>query len=464
MEVSLSETGGLSRRLEVAVPATEVAREVQQRLKRLSRTARLKGFRPGKAPLAVITKQFGDQVRAEVVNDLMRSSFAQAVTERNLRPAAGPRIEPIALGPESDLKYAAHFEVLPEIRVNAPDAISVERPSATVTDADVDAMIENMRAQRPVFTAVEREAHAGDRVRLDYQVQIGGKTLEGADLKDVHIVIGSRQAMPQLEEGLKGTRTGEHKTLTVTFPQEHANKTLAGQTAQLQLSIKAVEEQSLPAVDEDFFRAYGVEQGGLTEMRGEVRASMERELAEVIRSRVRVQILDALYRNNPLEVPQGMLDEQIQQLQIETARRLGIRDVNRLPARETVIEPARRRVALGLLISHLVQSEGIRVDRDRLQGRLADLVATYPNPEEARRAYLQDPEAMRQVESAVLEEQAIDWLLERAQVTDRPMTFKELTGFGQSAQESACDHEHNHDHEPQAPAEGQPAQQQVEGT
>ena len=159
-----------------------------------------------------------------------------------------------------------------------------------------------------------------------------------------------------------------------------------------------------------------------------------------------------------------MLDEQIQQLQIETARRLGIRDVNRLPARETVIEPARRRVALGLLISHLVQSEGIRVDRDRLQARLADLVATYPNPEEARRAYLQDPEAMRQVESAVLEEQAIDWLLERAQVTDRPMTFKELTGFGQGAQESAHDHEHNHDHEPQASAAGQPAQQQVEGT
>src|SRR4029077_16723080 len=188
----------LTRRLEVAVPATEVANEVQQRLKRLSRTARLKGFRPGKAPLAVITKQFGEQVRAEVVSDLMRSSFAQAVTQEKLRPAAGPRIEPIALGPESDLKYAAHFEVLPEIQVSPAESLALERPSASVTDADVDAMIENMRAQRPVFTQVERAARDTDRVVLDYQARIGGKVIEDGELKDVRVVLGTRQAMPEL--------------------------------------------------------------------------------------------------------------------------------------------------------------------------------------------------------------------------------------------------------------------------
>ncbi|HXN80399.1 MAG TPA: trigger factor, partial [Steroidobacteraceae bacterium] len=204
MQVSLSETGGLSRRLEVAVPATEVANEVQQRLKKLSRTARLKGFRPGKAPLAVITKQFGEQVRAEVLSDLMRSSFAQAVSQEKLRPAAGPRIEPLALGPESDLKYAAHFEVLPEIRVSPPDTLAVERPSASVTEADIDAMIENMRAQRPVFAPVQRAAHDSDRVLLDYQARIGGKPFEGAELSDVRIVLGARQAMPELEQGLLG--------------------------------------------------------------------------------------------------------------------------------------------------------------------------------------------------------------------------------------------------------------------
>jgi trigger factor len=442
MEVSLSETGGLSRRLEVAVPATEVAREVQQRLKRLSRTARLKGFRPGKAPLAVITKQFGDQVRAEVLSDLMRSSFAQAVSQEKLRPAGGPRIEPLALDPESDLKYAAHFEVLPDISINPPESLTVERPTAEVTETDIDAMIENMRAQKPVFTAVDREAHAADRVRLDYQARIGGKPIEGGDLKDVHVVLGSGQALPELEEGLKGVRAGEQRTLNVAFPATHPNKKLAGQSTELHLSIKAVEEQSLPAVDEEFFRTYGVEQGGLVEMRAEVRKSMEQELADVIRGRARGQILDALYRNNPVEIPRALLEEQVQQLQIETARRLGIRDASQLPRPEAFIEPAQRRVALGLLITHIVQSQGIKIDRERVLTRLSSLVEAYPNPDEARRAYLQNPEAMRQIESAVLEDQVVDFLLGRAQITERPMSFSELTGFGRAA----AGHEHDHDH------------------
>jgi trigger factor len=444
MEVSLSETGGLSRRLEVAVPATEVAKEVQQRLKRLSRTARLKGFRPGKAPLAVITKQFGDQVRAEVLSDLMRSSFAQAVNQEKLRPAGGPRIEPIALGPESDLKYAAHFEVLPEISINPPESLEVERPTAEVSETDIDAMVENMRRQRPAFRAVERPAGDTDRVRLDYQARIGGKPIEGGDLNDVHVVIGSGQAMPELEEGLKGAVAGEQRTLNVVFPAAHPNKKLAGQSAELHLSIKAVEEQSLPAVDEEFFRTYGVEQGGLAEMRAEVRRSMEQELAEVIRGRMRAQVLEALYRSNPLEVPRALVEEQVQQLQIDTARRLGIRDASQLPRAEAFLEPARRRVALGLLVTHVVQSQGLKVDRERVLARLAALVEAYPNPDEARRAYLQNPEAMRQIESAVLEDQVVDWLLERARVTERPMSFSELTGFGRSA--SGHEHEHNHDH------------------
>jgi len=447
MEVSLSETGGLSRRLEVAVPATEVAKEVQQRLQRLSRTARLKGFRPGKAPLAVITKQFGEQVRAEVVSDLMRSSFERAVSEQNLRPAGGPRIEPIALGPESDLKYAAHFEVLPEIRVNPPEGIAIERPVSEVAESDVDAMIENMRAQRPVFTPVERAAHDGDRVLLDYQARIGGKPFEGGDLTDVRVVLGSRQAMPELEEGLKGVTAGEERLISVVFPATHPNRKLAGQSAELHLSIKAVEEQSLPAVDQEFFRAYGVDTGGLAEMRAEVRKSMERELAGVIRNRVRAQVLDGLYRNNPLELPRALIDEQVQQLQLETARRMGIRDVNRLPAAEALQEPARRRVALGLLMSHVVQAQGLKVDRERVLARLGELAETYPNPEEARRAHLQNSEAMRQIESAVLEDQAIDWLSERAHVTERRMSFTELTGFGRGEAEHAHEHQHDHSHD-----------------
>jgi trigger factor len=391
----------------------------------------------------------------------MRSSFAQAVSQEKLRPAAGPRIEPLALGPESDLKYAAHFEVLPEISINPPESLAIERPTAEVTETDIDAMLENMRAQRPAFTPVERAAHDTDRVRIDYQARIGGKPIEGGDLSDVHVVLGRGQAMPELEEGLKGARAGEERTLDVVFPAAHPNKKLAGQAAQLHLSIKAVEEQSLPAVDEEFFRAYGVEQGGLAEMRAEVRKSMEQELAEVIRGRMRVQALDALYRNNPIEVPQALIEEQVQQLQIETARRLGIRDASQLPRPEAFLEPARRRVALGLLVMHIVQSQGMKVDRERVLARLNALVEGYPNPDEARRAYLQNAEAMRQIESAALEDQVVDWVIERARVTERPMSFTELTGFGRAA--PGEEHDHEHDHGQHAPG-GEHEQQQAGST
>ena len=452
MQVSLTDTGGLSRRLEVAVPANEVTREVQQRLKQLSRTARLKGFRPGKAPLGVITKQFGEQVRSEVLSDLMRSSFAQAVTQENLRPAAGPRIEPIALEPESDLKYAAHFEVLPEVKLNPIEALSIEKPVASVSDADVDAMIENMRVQRPVYTAVERPARDTDRVVFDYQVLIDGKLIEYGDVKNAQVVLGARQTMPELEEGLKGVSAGEQRTVAAVFPANHPNKGVAGQPAELHLTIRAVEEYSLPTIDEEFFRAYGVEQGGLQEMRSEVRKSMERELAGAVRNRVRVQVMDALFRENPVELPRAMVDEQVQRLQLDMARRMGVQDPSQLPAAENFMAPARRRVALGLLISQIVQANNMQVERARVQERLNELIESYPDPEQARRAYLQNQEAMRGIESGALEEQVIDWVLSRARVTEKPSTFKEMTGFGQGGEAA---HEHAHDHE-HGPAESGP--------
>jgi len=433
MQVSLSATGGLERRLEVAVPATEVASEVEQRLKQISRTARLKGFRPGKAPYAVVRKQFGDQVHTEVVSDLMRSSFAKALSQEKLTPAANPKIEPLAIGPGSDLKYAAVFEVMPEVKVSAVDGIAVERPSSSVTETDIDAMIESMRRQRPNFTAVERGAKDTDRVVIDYKGAIGGKPFDGSDGNDINVVIGSRQSMPELEEGLRGAAAGETRTVTVSFPAEHPNKAVAGQTAELQVTIKRVEEQSLPAVDEEFGRAYGVEEGGVDALRAEVRKSMERELADVIRNRVRGQVLDALYRQNPVDVPRALLEEQVQQLQIDTARRMGVRDASQIPARGPFEEPARRRVALGLLMSQIVQSEQIKLDRERVQTRLSDLIAGYPEEQqqEALRAYQQNQDAMRQIESAALEDQVVEWVLGRANITDKPMSFKEITGFGQ---------------------------------
>jgi trigger factor len=437
MQVSLTATSGLERRLEVAVPATEVSTEVEQRLKSISRTARLKGFRPGKAPITVVRKQFGEQVHAEVIQDLMRSSFAQALSQERLTPAGGPRIEPIAMGPGTELKYAAIFEVLPEIKIKPFDSMPIERPSATVTDDDINAMIESMRRQRPVFTAIERPAQATDRVTIDFDGSVDGQPFEGGEGRDVPVVIGSRQSLVELEEGLKGATTGEKRTVSLSFPADSPNKSIAGKTAQLEVTIKQVEQQTLPEVDEEFCRAYGVEEGGIDALRTEVRKSMERELGDVIRNRVRAQVMDALYRENTFEVPRALIDEQVQRLQVDAARRIGAKDASQVPAREVFEDQARRRAALGLLMGQIVQTEGVKVDRERVQTRLNDLVAQYPNPDEARRAYVQNADAMRQVESVVLEDQVVDWIVDHALVTDKPMTFKDLTGFGQNIEQNS---------------------------
>jgi trigger factor len=437
MQVSLTATGGLERRLEVAVPATEVTTAVEQRLKNISRTARLKGFRPGKAPITVVRKQFGEQVHAEVVSDLMRTSFAQALSQEKLTPAGGPRIEPITMGPGTELKYAAIFEVVPEIKVKPFDSIAVERPSAEVSENDVSAMIESMRRQRPVFTAVERPAQDTDRVTIDFDGRIDGQPFEGGEGRDVTVIVGARQALIELEDGIKGASPGENRTVSLSFPADGPNKSTAGKTAQLQVTIKRVEQQSLPEVDEEFCRAYGVEEGGIDALRTEVRKSMERELGDVIRNRVRAQVMDALYRENSFEVPRALVDEQVQRLQVDAARRIGAKDASQVPAREVFEDQARRRAALGLLMGQIVQSEGIKVDRERVQARLNDLVASYPNPDEVRRAYVQNADAMRQVESVVLEDQVVDWIADHARVTDKPMTFKDLTGFGQHIEQNS---------------------------
>jgi trigger factor len=432
MQVSLTATGGLERRLEVAVPEQRVTTEVESRLKQLSRTARLKGFRPGKAPYAVIQKQYGEQVRGEVIGDLIRSTYAEAVNQEKLNPAGGPRIEPVTVNPGTDLKYTATFEVLPEVRLKPLDAISLERPAASVQDSDVDAMIESMRKQRPLFNEVERAAQDNDRVTVDYVGKIDDQPVPGGEGKDVTFIVGAKRVMTEFEEGVKGAKAGDGRDVPVDFPAEHPNKELAGKKAVFHLDVKKVEEQTLPEVNDEFVSAFGVKEGGVEALRTEVRQSMTRELDDLVRNRVRGQVLEALYSDNKIDVPKALVEEQIQQLQLDMARRANISDPSQLPPASTFEESARRRVALGLLLGEIVKSENLKVDRERVQTRLNDVAAAYPNPDEVRRAYLQNADAMRQIESAVLEDQVVDFVVSKAKITDKPTTFTELTGFGQN--------------------------------
>ena len=415
------------------MPGERVAGEVDQRLKRLARTARLKGFRPGKVPYAVVRQQFGSQVHAQTVSDLMQSTFAEAVSQHRLRPAGGPRIEPIAVEPGSELRYAAIFEVLPDVTLKPLDTIAVQRPTATVTDDDVAIMIESMRAQRPIFTAVERSAQDGDRVALDYEGRIDGVVFPGGKGEGMLVTIGAHRILTEIEQALIGMAAGDLKTIPAVFPEDYGAKAVAGKAAEFDLKVVKVEQRHLPPVDEDFARAFGVPDGDLERLRSEVRESMERELAEAIRTRLREQLFNALSRDNPLDVPHSMLKEQIRELQAQMARRMGTPDAKQVPGREDFEASARKRVALGLLLSEIVRAQGLKVDRARVEERLEAVVASHPDPQEARRQYLASREAMEQLESSALEDQALDWALTQVKVVDQPSTFRDLTGFGQTA-------------------------------
>src|SRR6187402_1428620 len=256
MQVSLTATGGLERRLEVAIPAAQVDGEVAQRLNKISRTARLKGFRPGKAPLAVIRQQYGDQVHGEVITDLMRSSFSEAVAREKLNPAGGPRIEPIAMSPGSDLKYAAVFEVLPEIKLKPLADLAIEKPVASVSDKDLEAMVDTLRKQRPAFNEVARGAIATDRVTVDFTGKIDGVEFDGGSGNNVAITIGAGQVMKEFEDALLGAKAGDSREADATFGADHPNKELAGKAAHFAIQIGKVEEQVPAPLDEEFAKGF----------------------------------------------------------------------------------------------------------------------------------------------------------------------------------------------------------------
>ena len=433
MQVSVSTVSGLERRIEVSVPAARVAAEIESRFKTLARTARLKGFRPGKAPMPVVRQQFGAQVQSEVVGDLLRDSYAEAITQQQLKPATDPRIETVSAEPGADMRYVALIEIFPEFTVNSVSELSIERPSAKIEDKDLEAMIETMRKQRPDFISVDRAAADGDRVTVDFEGRIDGETFQGGSAIGIPFVIGQGRMLKEFEDGVKGAKAGEAKSVTVNFPADYGSDAVAGKTAIFSVTVQKVEEQKLPELNDEFCAAFGITEGGIEALRKEVLESMERELANAIRGKVRTQVLDKLHDANPIDVPKGMIAETVQSMQIDFARRMGIRDPQQLPAPESMQEPARRRVALGLVVGELIRAQGIKVDRERVNEKLNEAVGMHPNPDELRRQYLQNAEAMRQIESAALEDQLIDWVLSQAKVTEVPSTFSELTGFGKAA-------------------------------
>ncbi len=426
MQVSVESTGGLERRITVQVPAEQVDQEVDNRLRSISREVRLHGFRPGKVPFKVVKQRFGRQVRAEVADELMRSTFVEAVEQEKLRPAGGPELEVKTLEPGKDLEYSATFEVLPEIEPAPVEEQVIEKPVVEITDADVGAMVERLRKQRMSWSPVERGAAEGDQLVVDFEGTIDGEPFEGNKAEDFTLVLGSGQMIEGFEEPLEGATAGETREVEVTFPDDYHAKQLAGKKALFKVTVKSVSEPVLPEVDEELARSFGVQEGGVEGFYKSVRENLQRELDQRVRARLKEQVIDALLELNPVELPKVLVEQEIDQLirNANEQRPASLGNVN-LP-RELFEEKARRQVALGLLFGEIVRRDGIKVDDERIEKTLDDLVADYDDPDALKQHYRSNPSIMQQLESLALEEQVIDHLLGKMKVEEKTMAFGEL--------------------------------------
>lgn len=430
MQVSVETTEGLGRRIRVQVPAERVDSEVQNRLRDLRGRVRLNGFRPGKVPLKVVQKRYGEQVRGEVLNEVVQSTYGEALEQEGLRPAASPEIEPVQIGAGQDLEYEATFEVLPGFEVAGFEGIAIERPAADITDADVDALIDRLRRQQASHAEVERPAAEGDRVTIDFHGTVDGEEFEGNSGEDVPVEIGSGQMPAEFEAELVGLGAGEHKQVEYTFPEQFPDSQIAGKTARFDVTAKHVEEAQLPEVDDEFAKSLGME-NGLEELRERVRENLERERDQAVRARVKQQIMDGLLERNPIELPQVLIDREIEQLREQARQRMqqygAEGEEPDLPASQFEDE-ARRRVALGLLVNEIVRANEIELDRSRLSQALQEEASKYGQPDQVIQAYLQNEQLMESLQVQVMEDQVVDWVAERAQVTDKPTSLDVLLG------------------------------------
>lgn len=420
MQVSIETTSSLERRMTVTLPASQFEEQVNQRLNQAARSVRLPGFRPGKVPLKEVKRRFGEGVRAEVAGELMQSTFFEAVREEQLKPAGQPRLEPVQMETGADFKYAATFEVMPEVELADFASIKVERPLAAVTEADIDTMIERLREQRKRYEDdAERAAEDGDELLLGFAGFLEGEAVEGTAAEDVELVLGSGRMIPGFEEALLGVRAGEERSFEVTFPEDYGNDTLKGQVVRFEAKVAAVRKPVLPAVDAELFAELGVEDGSLETFRAEVRDNMERELESARRNLVKNRVMDGLVEIHEVTPPRAMVHEQIHNLQHEMVQRFGGQgmDPHSLPE-ELFREQAERRVRLGLILNRIVEVHGIEPDAEQVEAILDDVASRYQEPEQVKSWYHGNPEQMEQIRAAALEDAVVDFLLERATVSE----------------------------------------------
>ena len=430
MQVSIETTSGLERRLTVNLPAEVVDKEVDKRLQQASKTVRINGFRKGKVPMKVVRQRFGAGVRQEVLGEVMSRSFYEAVQKEQVKPAGQPSIEAKNVTPGENLEYIATFEVYPEVTLTDLAEVEVERPKAEVTDADVENMIDVLRKQQSGWKETKRKAQKGDRVTIDFVGRKDGEEFEGGKGEGHKLVLGSGSMIPGFEDGIIGMKPGEEKEVEVTFPEDYQAENLAGAEAVFTITVTASEKPELPELNDEFFAAYGVEAGGEEKFREEVRGNMERELKNAALNKVKTQVMDQLFEKHEVEIPAALVKGEVQTLRGQMVQQFGGQikpeDAARMLPDTMFEDQAKRRVVLGLVVGEIVKENKLAVDSDRVKAKVEELASTYQQPEEVVEYYFNNRELLAGVESVVLEDQVVDFVLDKAKVTEVESTYDDV--------------------------------------
>lgn len=425
MQVSVEKTSELSRKMTVSVPEEVVQEKMAARLKSLAREVKIDGFRPGKAPQHVIKKMYGDRVRGEIAGDLVETTYFEALKEQDLRPAGYPHIQS---SDEADgFKYTAEFEVYPEISLEGIDQIEVVRPVATVQDVDVDGMIEKLRAQKKSWVKAERASQEHDRVTISFSGVSEGENFTDGKVENYSVEIGAKQMIPGFEENLVGLSAGEKKTFEVSFPEEYGNEKLAGKVAEFEVEVIGVEEPVLPEIDDAFIKAYGID-GSVDAFREDIKSNLENELEQALRNKLKNAVMNALAEKIQISVPNTLVDQEVESMMkpyIETAKRQKMKLEDLKLPRDAFEEQAKRRVALGLILSEIIHENGIKVDDNKVRSTVEDMAKSYERPKDVVDWYYSDENRLNDVRQMVLENQTIDWLVAQAKVTDETISFSD---------------------------------------
>ena len=417
-------TDELEKSVVIEISKNTLDEKIEKKLIVIGRKAKIKGFRPGKIPKNVLRQHYGSEAYQDVISELIQNGYAESIKNSNFSPISSPNIKPVE-SKNDNLRFEASFEILPDITLKDLDKISIIRPEVNITSNDTDSMLEKLRKQKRTWKKITTKSVEGNQINIDFVGKLNGEIFKGGEGKDVNVVLGEKQMIPDFEKALFGLKSGEKKSFKVTFPKDYHSDELSGKKVDFDLIVNCLEEEELPDLDKEFVKEFGIEDGSLEKLREDVNRNMERELNHKINQDIKNQVMQGLLEKNDIPVPISMRENEIKNMQKESMRQMNIKDEKDMPPAENFTEMAEKRVKLGLLISKYIEDKELKVDQEKVKEHIQDMFAGYQEPEKLIEQYMGNQQIMSQIQSMVLEEQAFDLMAKEGKEKLNKINFSE---------------------------------------